>query len=264
VNRSSAVGTVACVLTTYNYGQYLGQAIDSLLAQSRPIDQIIVVDDGSTDNSAAVAKSYGRRVQLLEQPNSGVVIARNNGAKMASSDYLFFLDADDRLRPTYVAKLLSAMASARQSEVAVAYCDFDYFGTDTGRVRACSWNAKKLLYRNYIIGAALMTKQAFDAVGGYSLELNQKVSFEDWDLWLSMLEAGYKGVYVPESLFEYRLHGHGRNGPALQRRSEMEQRLRRRHAELYSQPVNRLYLGLFGTASRLRNRWRPAPGTESI
>lgn len=261
MNGQPGLVTVSCVITTYNYGRFLAEAIDSVLSQSHQAVQVIVVDDGSTDDSVEIAKRYGQKIQLIQQPNSGVVAARNAGAAAATGTYLFFLDADDVLYPRFVEKLVAAVESAGQPNVQLAYCDMEYFGTDTGSVRSCPWNPRKLLYRNYVIPAAIMTRQAFDAVDGYSQQLNQKVGFEDWDLWLSLLEAGFGGVYVPDVLFRYRLHGAGRNGPALKKRPELEAQLRRRHPSLYRNPVAILYLSVFATASRLRNLVIKAPGT---
>ena len=250
---------VSCVITSYNYGKYVAEAIDSVLDQSQKVDEIIVVDDGSTDNTSDVVAGFGDSVTLVRQRNMGVVEARNRGADQTSGEYLFFLDADDVLEPQFIEKLLRAV---QESEASIGYCDFAYFGHFEGVVRANDWNVRKLLYRNYIIGAAIMERRAFDAVGGYSRELNQKASFEDWDLWLSMAEQGMSGAYVPEPLFRYRLHGTGRNGRALKHRADMESALRRRHPKLYRDPVNRAYLAVFGTASKIRNAIIKAPGTE--
>ncbi len=252
--------TVSCVVTTYNYGRFLAEAIDSVLQQTRPVDQIIVVDDGSTDDSIDVARRYGDRIELLQQKNSGVVVARNNGAARATGEFLFFLDADDVLKPTFVERLLAVLAESAPA-VSLAYCDAAFFGIEQGVVRSRAWSPRKLLYRNYVIGSAMMRRSVFERVGGYSSDLNQAASFEDWDLWLSILESGGQGVYVPEVLFSYRLHGKGRNGPALRRRPEMEARLRDRHRGLYTEMSNRLYLAVFQTASRLRNAVLKAPGT---
>lgn len=87
--------TVSVVIPAYNCGEYIGRAIDSALAQSRCADEIIVVDDGSTDNTAAVATSYGSRVNYIRQANAGASVARNTGINAASSEWIAFLDGDD-------------------------------------------------------------------------------------------------------------------------------------------------------------------------
>ncbi len=249
---------VSAIIPNYNYGGYVAEAIHSVLGQTYSNIEVIVVDDGSTDNSIEVLKQFDADLMLIRQSNQGVVIARGNGAKAAAGEYIFFLDADDVIHPTYVEKLVAA---TRTSGAAFAYCDFEYFGLQNQIVRSCPWNKRKLLYRNYIIAAALIERKAFDAVGGFSIEVNQKASFEDWDLWLSLVEAGYSGVYVPEPLFKYRLHGKGRNVAALAQRSKLEKILHQRHPKLYKNLPNMAYLTLFRTASRLRNAIVKAPGT---
>lgn len=253
-----SVPLVSAVIPNYNYGQYLVEAIQSVLDQTYQNIEIIVVDDGSTDNSADVAKGFGAAITFIRQKNQGVVVARDNGAKIAKGEYIFFLDADDVIKPDYVSSLMQAL---EQTGAAVAYCDFEYFGMQSHIVTSCPWNPRKLLYRNYIIAAALIRRSVFEEIGGFSIEVNQKASFEDWDLWLSITEAGYAGVYVPEPLFRYRLHGKGRNVAALTQRRKLEHILEQRHPKLYQDPTNKLYLAVSRTASRLRNALIKAPGT---
>jgi glycosyltransferase involved in cell wall biosynthesis len=88
------------VITCYNYGHYVGQAIESALGQTRPADEIIVLDDGSTDNSAAVISRYGGRVKAIFQNNQGYKAAINRGYRETRADIVMFLDADDALHPT--------------------------------------------------------------------------------------------------------------------------------------------------------------------
>jgi GT2 family glycosyltransferase len=87
------------IIPAYNSAATLARAIDSVCAQTHPAHEIIVVDDGSTDATAAVARTYGEAVRLLQQPNAGVAAARNAGARAASGDWLAFLDADDWYAP---------------------------------------------------------------------------------------------------------------------------------------------------------------------
>jgi glycosyltransferase involved in cell wall biosynthesis len=248
---------VSIVITNYNYQGFVAEAIQSALKQTYPSIEIIVVDDGSTDQSLKTINEF-KQITLIKQTNQGVVLARNNGATVASGDYLIFLDADDILQPEYVSALMSAMQS--QANAAVAYCDFEFFGLEDHAIKACPWNVRKLLYRNYIVSGSLIKKSVFDEVGGYSADVNTKTSFEDWDLWLSVAEKGYKGVYVPQTLYRYRLHGKGRNAEALKKRPELEKILAIRHPSLYGSLTNRAYLAIFKTASRLRNTLITPPG----
>jgi len=86
---------ISVVIPAYNAGRYIGRAIDSVLAQTRPPDEIIVVDDGSTDDTAAVVRGYGDKVRFIRQENAGASVARNTGIEAATGDWIAFLDADD-------------------------------------------------------------------------------------------------------------------------------------------------------------------------
>src|SRR5690242_4967891 len=87
--------TVTCIVPVFNGERYLGEALDSIFAQGHQPLEVLVVDDGSTDGSAAVAKSYGDRVRYFFQPNAGPAAARNLGLEAARGEFIAFLDADD-------------------------------------------------------------------------------------------------------------------------------------------------------------------------
>ncbi|MEN8127780.1 MAG: glycosyltransferase family A protein [Planctomycetota bacterium] len=91
--------TISAVIPAYNAEKYIARAIDSVLAQTCPVNEIIVVDDGSTDNTAAIIKGYGDKVRYIYQPNAGVSAARNAGIEAATGNWIAFLDADDEWLP---------------------------------------------------------------------------------------------------------------------------------------------------------------------
>ncbi|HOK65955.1 MAG TPA: glycosyltransferase family A protein [Anaerohalosphaeraceae bacterium] len=95
--------TISVIIPAYNNERYLGRAIDSVLAQSRPADEIIVVDDGSTDRTAEVAQTYGEKIRCIRQDNRGPGAARNTGIRAASGEWIAFLDADDEWLPDKLA-----------------------------------------------------------------------------------------------------------------------------------------------------------------
>ncbi len=90
---------ISVVIPAYNAGRYIGRAIDSVLAQTRPAEEIIVVDDGSTDNTAEIAGAYGDRIRFIRQENAGASVARNTGIAAATGNWIAFLDADDEWLP---------------------------------------------------------------------------------------------------------------------------------------------------------------------
>jgi glycosyltransferase involved in cell wall biosynthesis len=91
--------TISAVIPAYNSGRYIARAIDSVLAQTRPIDEIIVVDDGSTDDTAEVVRAFGDKVVFIQQANAGASAARNTGIEAATGDWIAFLDGDDEWLP---------------------------------------------------------------------------------------------------------------------------------------------------------------------
>ena len=102
--------TISVVIPTFNRGSILSDAINSALSQTTPPREIIVVDDGSTDNTAEVLARFGEKITLIHQPNSGVSAARNAGIEQARGDWIAFLDSDDVWRPDRVAILLQDIA----------------------------------------------------------------------------------------------------------------------------------------------------------
>lgn len=110
---------VSCIIPTYEMGHYVADAICSVLAQTRPAAEIIVVDDGSSDDTAEVLAQFGTEIRVLSQPNRGVSVARNTGLAAASGDLIAFLDADDVLLPDRFARQIPLFEETR----ALMFCD---------------------------------------------------------------------------------------------------------------------------------------------
>ena len=113
---------VSVIIPNYNYNSYVGQAIKSVLAQTYPAHEIIVIDDGSWDDSVITISKYP--VTLIRQSNQGVAAARNNGARQANGDYLIFLDADDRIQPRFIERCFEEM----KGDVQVCYSNLAFIG----------------------------------------------------------------------------------------------------------------------------------------
>ncbi len=200
---------VSVIIPNYNYARYLPQAIDSVLAQTYPRVEIVVVDDGSRDDSAAVLERYGSQINAIRQQNQGVAAARNRGAQASSGEYLAFLDADDYWLP---AKLERQMARFQQEpELGMVYCSVEEFN-EQGTVRflrdgAEGWVAKDLLLGQRMAffggGSGFVTPRAvFDEVGGFDERLSTSA---DWEL-IYRLAARRKTGFVPDVLLKYRIH----------------------------------------------------------
>ncbi len=113
---------VSVVIPTYNYAHFIGEAIESILAQTFPISEIIVVDDGSTDNTEQIIAAYGNKVRYIKQENSGVCAARNFGVENSSGDFIAFFDADDICFPTKIEKQMAKFAEDAKIGLSTAGC----------------------------------------------------------------------------------------------------------------------------------------------
>lgn len=206
IGKDNLPPLVTIVTPVYNQADYLEETIQSVLAQSYPNVEYIVIDDGSSDGSLAVARRYeGRGVKVLSQVNSGQAATLNKGWALATGEYLAYLSSDDRLLPDAVSSMVRALQSTTQASV--AYCDFwliDAAGRRIRESRTEDYNSQRL--REDLIcqpgPGAFFRRLVFDQTGGWNEALHQVPDFEFW------LRASRYGEFtrVPQALAEYRIH----------------------------------------------------------
>lgn len=132
-HRKPLPGSITVIVPTYNCGRFIAEAIDSILAQTLAPEEIIVVDDGSTDGTAeVVGKFVDPRLRYIRQRNAGVSVARNTGLAAARGEYVSFLDADDRWRPTFLERLYAVVS--HDAQLVCAFANFIRFEQDTGKI----------------------------------------------------------------------------------------------------------------------------------
>jgi glycosyltransferase involved in cell wall biosynthesis len=198
---------VAVIIPCRDYARFLPEAVASVAAQTWPALQCVIVDDGSADDTAAVALQLRARhprldVRLVRQRNLGVAQARNAGVRATGARLVMQLDADDRLEPHAVAKLVAAL---RADGADVAHCDAREFDGGDRLLPAAARVTLPLLRRgNALNYCALLRRELFAWLGGYR---DIRSGYDDWDLWLSAAAAGCRFVRVPEPLLRYRRHG---------------------------------------------------------
>lgn len=204
---------VSIVITNYNYGGYVNEAIESCLNQTLPPEEIIVVDDGSTDESAQALAVWEKHptVRVLQQENQGVAAARNRGITEAKQPHLICLDADDRLAPQYIETCLSAMHDDRG--LGIVYTGLALLSADGTRMSPNQWPPEfdwALQSKpanppsNVIPSAAMFRKDMWTRAGG----IHQVYApGEDAEFWVRGLSVGFDAKKVSdECLFHYRLH----------------------------------------------------------
>jgi len=194
---------VSVIIPCYNLGRYLDEAVDSVLAQTYQDFEIVVVDDGSTDaTTRALLADYRRPgTRVIRVAHGGLAAARNLGIANTTGDYLCALDADDRLEPSYLAKAVRALDD--DSSVAFVSSWLRTFGDEEWEWKPERCDLPTLLWENTVLTAALVRREAVMAVDGYHTAMPAQGD-EDWDLWLALVEGGYRGVILREVLFNYR------------------------------------------------------------
>jgi glycosyltransferase involved in cell wall biosynthesis len=216
-------GLVSVVIPCYNQGRYLHEAVQSVLSQTYPDIEIVVVDDGSDDATASIARGFGARIRLLQQPHRGASAARNLGLSACAGEHVQFLDADDKIEPDKI--LRQAEFLARNPGTGIVYSDVRYFSDANPEARTLGpyalaegrpwtpmlWEApgtmlEKLMHRNLLaINSALVRRGAVAAVGPWNESL---CAVEDWEYWIRCAAAGVAFSYRewPGTLALVRLH----------------------------------------------------------
>jgi glycosyltransferase involved in cell wall biosynthesis/peptidoglycan/xylan/chitin deacetylase (PgdA/CDA1 family)/SAM-dependent methyltransferase len=203
---SPAAPTVSVVIPCHNLGAYVDQAVQSVLDQTYPDFEIVLIDDGSTDPATRhLFTSYRRpHTRILRTENQGLAKTRNLGVREAAGRYVSFLDADDLLVPTFLEKTVALLES--DSSLAFASCWLEGFGESQFLWTPSTCDFPHLLAEDTVCTAALTRREALVAAGGFDPDMPMP-GYEDWDLAISLVERGFVGRIVPEVLFRYRIRG---------------------------------------------------------
>lgn len=196
---------ISIIITSYNYGDYVGQAIESALNQTYENIELIVINDGSTDNSDKIIKKYRQKYPnfvYISQENLGANVSRNKGIEAANGEYIFLLDADNWLNEDHIATLHKV---ALDTKAEVVYTDLHQFGESNMVLEVPAFDIDVLKVTNFIDTSALITKKS---IGGNRFDpwLNRKSS-QDWDFFLGLALKGLKIVKAPQDAsLNYRVH----------------------------------------------------------
>jgi glycosyltransferase involved in cell wall biosynthesis len=199
--------SVAVVITTYNHTHFLADAIRSVLTQKHPVDEIIVIDDGSTDDPGSVVAQYSG-VRLIRQTNRGLAGARNAGLQAAASEAIVFLDADDRLLPEAIEEGLACFERNPQS--GLVYGGHRRTDANWQPIGGDSYTPINAAYTDLLQGnligmhaTVMYWRERLEEIGGFDMRLRR---CEDYDVYLRMAQA-YSIASHPGIVAEYRIHG---------------------------------------------------------
>lgn len=199
---------VSVIIPAYNSEKFIEEALHSLFEQKCPADEIIVIDDGSTDGTAAILEKYEKKISYHFQENRGLAAARNKGVHVSNCDYLAFLDADDLFHPEKIEVQKTFLD--QHPEIDMVFSDFEYFGGTLLRrpipesFRKGEGNMLLDLFRYNCIAVptVLMRRECFQEVGSFDESL---LAVEDYDLWLRLVKRKRIG-YVDRVLASVRIH----------------------------------------------------------
>ena len=230
-NSKSTLPLVSIVVPIYNMEAFLADTLKSIQAIDYPRLEVILMDDGSTDDSARIASetiSRDSRFQLYHQKNGGASAARNSAIRIAKGELILPIDADNLVEPTFVGEAVKVMMADK--DVKVVTPRTDQFGLKSGEIKFPPYSIHLLARKNIIDACAMYRKADWERVGGYCAEVPTR---EDWEFWLSVLENGGKVIRLPKIEFHYRQHSMSKRHRLRHRLHEVIDIVNRRHPELY-------------------------------
>lgn len=220
------------LITNYNKGAYLKEAICSCLNQDFENFEVLLIDDGSTDNSKDIIEQFKEieNFRYLLNTNQGIVNTRNEGVLACRGEFILQLDGDDKLGKDFLK--LTVPILRNDNNVGIAYCKTSFFGEKKGIWDLGEFSLEKQLVTNQIVITSLFRKDDFLRTKGYSHDFDE--GYEDWDFWMSILELGRSVVQVDSEQFYYRIISNSRNlGISSKIEKKLKYNIWKNHQSMY-------------------------------
>lgn len=228
---------VSIIVPCYKQAHFLNETLQSVLAQSFEKWECIIVNDGSPDNTEAVAKSWcakDERFHYIYKDNAGLPAARNTGVKESRGNYILALDSDDILHLDYLQKLIPRLV--KNSKIGIVTCYRSFFTNSVDNIvyehKAHGSTYRDFMFENVLMPSSLYRKECWNEVGGYDETMIK--GFEDWEFWISITKRGWNYEVVEEPLFFYRKAKESMLIDTLKNhRNEVFQYIMTKHREIY-------------------------------
>jgi glycosyltransferase involved in cell wall biosynthesis len=204
ISSTSDPPLVSVVITTYNYAQYLSNAIESVLKQTHSNLEILIVDDGSTDDTRMIVEKYAGSLSYFFKENGGISSARNFGVTRARGSYIVFLDSDDKFHQNYITEALEILREQTPS-VGFSYTQLQCFEASSQITEFGEYDVERLKDSNCIPSVCLVRA---DVARKYQYDETISI-LEDWNFYLTLAENGVSGVLLNKPLVYYRKHFDG-------------------------------------------------------
>jgi glycosyltransferase involved in cell wall biosynthesis len=226
---------IGVIIACYNQQEYLSETISSVINQTYENWECIIVDDGSTDDSRQIAEEWARkepRISVISQPNLGPSAARNVGIASSNAAYIVPLDGDDILLESYLELAMAYLNS--HPETNLVYSQAEKFGDQNGFWHLMDFNYQTLLSRNMIFSTSVIKREDVLAIGGYDEKMLD--GYEDWELWIRLLNEQSIVYKIPKVCFRYRIRNTARNNSLVsnpERKKRVERYIYEKHKDRY-------------------------------
>jgi glycosyltransferase involved in cell wall biosynthesis len=230
------------IITSFNKEDFLKETIESALNQSYDNFEILIIDDGSTDNSRQTIEEFQHpRITTIFKENEGVIKTRNRAIQEAKGKYIVQLDGDDILGKDFLKKTIPEIEN--NPSVGLVYCSTKLFGAKNEIWELGEYSIEKQLTTNQIVITALFKKDDYLKTNGYNQNFSE--GLEDWDFWLSLIELGIEVKQLNDVEFFYRILPDSRNNFTKGQERKIKNLIWENHKELYAKyitsPTNLLW-----------------------
>ena len=228
---------ISIISACYKHGKFINEMIESVFRQTFEDYEIIIVNDGSTDDTANILnKIHHEKIKIVHTENHGPASARNTAIQYARASVIMNLDADDKISTDLLEKAYEVFEKG--TNIGIVYCDTEFFGARSGKFNIGEYTKEAMLFNNRITSLALFRKEDWQSVDGYSDELIY--GLEDWDFWLMIIGLGREVVKIPDAVAYYRTYKNIKDSRSGRRKMNRLKGLKsqilifRRHKKLYS------------------------------
>ena len=239
---------ISVVIPCFNDGHFIAQAVDSVLNQTYEEIEIIVVDDGSDEATKSVLKRLESKItKLITQDNQGQSAARNRGIESAKGEFIFVLDSDDYLEPTYCER---AIIEFKDQSVKIVTCQANIIIDEkiTSIFTPAGGEIEDFLFSNASLGTAMFRKSDWKDCGRYDEKMRK--GFEDWEFFIRVLTEGGKAKVLQSPLYNYRKSNNSTTSKANLVKYELLEYIYLKHKDIYFRNYEKLTRHLLEVAKR--------------
>jgi len=228
---------ISIVIPCYNDAQYIAQSVISALNQTYSLIEVIVVDDGSNDETKRVLKNLEHKIsKLITQENSGQSKARNVGIEAAIGNYILVLDSDDYFEPTFCEKAIAVFTSNLNCKLVSCQANLISDINKVSLFKPAGGNIHNFLFSNAALGTSMFKKEDWNDCGGYDETMNK--GLEDWEFFIRLLKNGGSAEIIQEPLYNYRKRNDSTTSKANIMKYEILNYIYIKHKELYISNYN--------------------------